>query len=233
MSEFLRIFAPSVDVDVKVLMGDGPATPTGGIGGWVQKERPDAKSLTEWPGQGTFTQDVPIMINGFNNGDSVQGQANDLIKLGRNTEDDEVPPVFRIFGAIWMPWLSYVLEGIEWGTEEDQVIREVDNTLYRQELTLHIAEYEDPDQIRLKRVRHAFGTSKGGGTNFPGNVYIAHKGDTLAKIAAKVYGDRTRWKVLAKKNGIRDPNNVLKTGRRIKLAANPWAGKDKDNGDQD
>jgi phage tail protein X len=224
MSEFLRILAPSVNVDLKVLMGAGAATPTGGIGGWTQEERPDAKNLTEWKGNSTVTQDIPILINGFMDGNNVQGQANDIIALGRNPEDDEVPPVFRMFGAIWFPWFAWVLEGISWGEEPgDEVIRDTDTTLLRQELTLHVAEFEDPDQIRIKRIRHAFGVGKGGGVNAPGNIYIVHKGDTIASIAAKVYGDRSVWKVLAKKNGIRDPNAELKPGREIKLPANPWA----------
>lgn len=228
MSEFLRILAPSVDVDLKVLMGDGAATPTGGIGGWVQKERPDAKSLTEWPGNGTFTQDIPILINGFMDDNSVQGQANDIIALGRKTDDDEVPPVFRIFGAIWMQWLPYVLEGVDWGEE---VIRDTDTRLLRQELILHVAEYEDPDQIRIKkRKRAGFGTGKGGGTNFPGNVYIVRKGDTLIKIAMKIYGDRNVWKKLAAKNNIRDPNKELEVGSEIKLPSNPWGDGKKSNG---
>lgn len=219
MSEFLRIVAPSADIDLKVLMGDGPATLTGGIGGWQQMQRPDAKSLTEWSGQDTVTQSVPVLINGFRQGQSVQGQANDIIALGRNTEKDEVPPVFRIFGAIWLQHLPWVLEEIDWG---DEVIRDVETNLLRQELTLHIAEFEDPDQIRLKRIRHPYGTGKGGGTNYPGKKYIVHKGDTLIKIASKVYGDRTRWKVLAQKNDIRDPNKELTPGRVINLPANPW-----------
>jgi hypothetical protein len=222
MSEYLRILAPSADVDIKVLMGDGPATITGGIGGWQQVERPDAKSLTEWSGQGTVTQSVPLMLNGFKQGDSIQGQANDIIALGRNTTDDEVPPVFRMFGAIHFQWLPWVLEDVEW---TDEVIRDNDTTLLRQEVILHVAEFEDPDEIRLTRIRHAFGTGKGGGTNFPGNQYIVRKGDDLIKIAAKVYGDRTRWKVLAKKNGIRDPNKELQPGRVINLPANPWGDK--------
>lgn len=226
MSEFLRILAPSVDVDLRVLMGDGPATPTGGVGGWQQQPRPDAKSLTEWSGQDTFTQSVPILINGYKEENSVQGQANDIIALGRNTTDDEVPPVFRIFGAIWMPWLQWVLEDVEW---TDEVIRDTDTTLLRQEVVLHIAEFEDPDEVRIKRVRHPYGTGKGGGTNYPTNEYIVHKGDTVKKIAAKVYGDPSRWKVIADKNNIRDPNKELKPGRIIKLPANPWKDKNGKN----
>jgi hypothetical protein len=225
MSEFLRILAPSADVDTKILMGDGAATITGGVGGWQQVKRPDAKSLTEWSGQDTITQSVPLMINGFKLGNSVQGQANDIIALGRNTTDDEVPPVFRMFGAIHFQWLPWVLESVEWLDGEEDVIRDNDTTLLRQAVILHVAEFEDPDQIRLKRIRHAFGTGKGGGTNYPGNQYIVRKGDDLIKIAAKVYGDRTRWKVLAKKNDIRDPNKELQPGRVINLPANPWSDK--------
>jgi hypothetical protein len=223
VSEFIHIVAPSANVDLRCLMGDGPATPTGGIGGWQQVPRPDAKSLTEWSGQDTFTQSIPLLINGWNDGNSVQGQANDIIALGRKTDGDEVPPVFRISGAIHMPWLLWVLEDVEWLDGEEDVIRDTDTTLLRQAVILHVAEYEDPDQIRIKRIRHPFGTGKGGGTNFPGNEYIVHKGDTCNKIAAKVYGDRTRGKVIADKNNIRDPNKELDPGRSLKLPANPWA----------
>lgn len=219
MSEFIRILAPSAGVDLKCLMGDGPATPTGGLGGWQQVPRPDAKSLTEWSGQDTVTQSIPLLINGFKEGNSVQGQANDIIALGRNTEGDEVPPVFRIFGAIHFQWLQWVLEEVEW---TDEVIRDPDTTLLRQEVVLKVAEFEDPDQFRSERVRHPFGTSKGGGTNYPGSQYVAHKDDTCNIIAAKVYGDRTRGKVIADKNNIRDPNKELKPGTIIKLPTNPW-----------
>lgn len=217
MSGFLHIVAPSVDVDVEILMGAGPATPVGGLGGWQQKERPDAKAMTEWTGQETVMQSIPLLLNGFMEGNSIQGQANDIIALGRKTTDDEVPPVFRMFGPIHFGWLPWVLESVDWGEAEDQVIRDENTRLMRQEVTLHVAEYEGPDSIRTKRIRHPFGTSAGGGTNFPTNIYIVHKGDTLAKIAAKVYGDRSRWKEIGAKNGINDPNQELKVGRELKL----------------
>lgn len=213
MSGFIRILAPSVGVDIRVLMGEGPATPDGGIGGWQQMPRPDAKSLTEWSGQDTITQSIPILMNGFIEDNNIQGQANDIIALGRKTTGDEVPPVFRMFGPIHFQWLPWVLESVEWGEE---VIRDNETNLMRQECTLHVAEYEDPDQIRVKRLRHAYSIGKGGGVG-PSNEYIVHKGDTLAIIAAKVYGDRSRWKVIGKKNDIRDPNKELKPGSVIRL----------------
>lgn len=217
MSGKLHIVAPSVDVDVEILMGNGPATPNGGLGGWQQKERPDAKSMTEWTGQETIMQSVPLLLNGFMEGNSIQGQANDIIALGRKTVDDEVPPVFRMFGPIHFGWLPWVLESIDWGEAEDQVIRDSNTRLMRQEVTLHVAEYEGPDSIRTKRIRKAFGTGATIGIGAPGNVYIVSDGDTLGKIAAKLYGDRSRWKEIGDKNGINDPNQELKAGRELKL----------------
>jgi hypothetical protein len=187
------------------------------MGGWQQKERPDAKSLTEWTGQPSVTQSIPLLLNGFMEGNSIQGQANDIIALGRKTTDDEVPPIFRLFGPVHFGWLQWVLEGVDWGEAEEDVIRDNNEVLLRQAVVLHVAEFVDPDEIRTKRIRHPFGTSAGGGTNFPGNVYIVHKGDTLGIIASKVYGDRSRWKEIGEKNGIRDPNKELDPGREIKL----------------
>jgi len=48
-------------------------------------------------------------------------------------------------------------------------------------------------------------------------TYVVRKGDTLAKIAARVYGNANRWHEIAKLNGIRAPHKVLKVGRRLKV----------------
>lgn len=48
--------------------------------------------------------------------------------------------------------------------------------------------------------------------------YKVKKGDTLLKLANKLYGDPQRWRYLADKNKIKNPKNTkkLKTGTKIK-----------------
>jgi LysM repeat protein len=54
-------------------------------------------------------------------------------------------------------------------------------------------------------------------TGAPGTYTIA-PGDTLAKIAARLYGDATRWRVIANANPGLNPNRLL-IGQVIKLPA--------------
>lgn len=47
-------------------------------------------------------------------------------------------------------------------------------------------------------------------------TYTVKKGDTLSRIAAKVYGNANRWPEIAKKNNIRDPRK-LRVGQKLKI----------------
>ena len=58
-------------------------------------------------------------------------------------------------------------------------------------------------------------------TGAPGTYTIA-PGDTLGEIATRLYGDATRWRVIARANPGLDPNRLL-IGQVIKLPALPAA----------
>jgi LysM repeat protein len=58
-------------------------------------------------------------------------------------------------------------------------------------------------------------------TGAPGTYTIA-PGDTLGEIATRLYGDATRWRVIARANPGLDPNRLL-VGQVIKLPALPAA----------
>ncbi len=45
---------------------------------------------------------------------------------------------------------------------------------------------------------------------------MVRKGDTLSKIAARVYGNANRWPEIAELNGIRNPKNVT-VGQSLKV----------------
>lgn len=50
----------------------------------------------------------------------------------------------------------------------------------------------------------------------PPNVYIVKKGDTLWAISKKYYGTGSKWKIIADRNGVKDPKK-LPIGKRLVL----------------
>jgi phage tail protein X len=222
--QLIHIVSKEADVDLEILMGEGAATLTGGIGGWETEGRPDAIGVSKWTGGDPITQDIPVLLNGYIKGNSIQGQMNELARLGRNTTNDEEPPLFQMFGPINYPQLDWVLESIEWG----EVERDDDRSLLRQAAVLKVIEFRDGEDLKVRNRRKGKKKRSNGGTTAPGSSYTTRKGDTLASIAANLYGDRSVWKKIADKNGLRDPNKELKPGTKLKLPKNPYGS----NGDQ-
>lgn len=216
MTPLYRIVSNKPKINVSLTPGPLPPQPTAGYGGWVEYARPKAIPFTIWEGGTARKQDISVMIDGFATGESVEADVELVKRLGRppNQKDDTPPPVFRVFGPIHESGSRFVLEALEFGA----VIRDDDGTILRQELTLKLIEYVDPDEIRLRRKKAqkkiAFGDPI---IEHHSQIYEAKKGDTLKKIAAKFYGDASRWKTLSELNNIRDPNKKLTPGQKIKL----------------
>jgi nucleoid-associated protein YgaU len=98
--------------------------------------------------------------------------------------------------------------------EEGEVLRlprSLGGNISRYQATLKVMEFINPDQIRLKRRKRAR-------KRFP-VFYVVRKGDTLLKIAHKVYGDKSKWKKIgeAQTPKIRDPRKQLKPGRKLRI----------------
>jgi nucleoid-associated protein YgaU len=210
----LRLVCADPKVDIKVQMGDGPATPTGGAAGWEITSRTGGRrAITTRTSPPPFQQDVPIYLNGLHQGNSVQRQLDAILSLG---EEDALP--FRAFGPIHRG------DGRLWvfGGEPDfgEAIRDEDeeNTLLRQRLTLKLMQYVRPDVVKERRRRR--GKSSGGriAQNVAvGGTYTTSKGDTLQSIAAALYNDWREWKSIANKNGLSDPTRKLPAGKVLKL----------------
>lgn len=211
-------------INIRVPMGDGPALITGGLGGWQTIDRQDDIAATDWVGQGPLTQDVPLFLDGYGDGESVMPQMQTIFKLARDvTGNENVPPVFQIDGPIFFPEAHWVLP--EGGIDLDpaSTIRNDNGGLLRQAFTLHLLEFVKPDEVRLrgkkKTPKHQRGEpGRTGGTAFPGKSYTVPKGgQSLHEIAALLYGDASEWKAIGAKNDIADPNRKLPAGKVLKL----------------
>ena len=216
----IRIKAKHPAIDITVPLGAGVAAPSG-FGGWEEVPRLEDVAATQWKGQAPLRQDVPIMLNGWGARNSVQPLLNEILKLGRDVRGNEhAPPVFQLISdAIHFSGMYWVLpsDGIELSTDEDDVIRGRDGTLYRQALTLHCLEFVRPDEIRLRgKKKHTtrFGLDR---TADPVEHKVTAGARTLEKIAALVFGNWKRWKEIGDLNGISDPTRVLPIGRVLRL----------------
>jgi hypothetical protein len=208
----LHIVAREAHLDFWVDMGDGPATLTGGLGGWQTVERIDDVALTDWVGQGPLTQDIPVMLDGYPD-ESVERDLKNILALGRDTEGP--PPVFEIDGPIYFPEAHWVLPDGGIALDPGSTIRSDNGTILRQALTLSVLEYVPPDEVRLrgkKRHKDRFGVADNRAL-----TVVTKPGDNLAKIAAREFGDWRKWTLIGPKNSIADPHRILPAGRVIRL----------------
>lgn len=199
----LRCGDPHVNIEVN--MGDGPATPTAGFAGWEVISRVRRKGMTGYVGVPPFQQDVPVFLDGYADGESVEQHLAQLLSLG----DDAV---FWADGPIWRPRQHYVFgEEPEFG----ETIRAQDGTLVRQALTLKLMEYVPAD---VSGPRKKGNPKRTGGTEFPGNTYtVAQGGETLHEVAARLYGDWHEWRAIGKRNDIANPLRKLPARMVLKL----------------
>lgn len=201
----LHLICDNPQVDLKVNMGDGPATPTAGFAAREVIQRNQRKGMTAYAGPSPFQQDVPVLLDGYRENRSVERTLEQLLSLG----DDAV---FKAYGPIHREGIDYVFgEEPEFGTEPGkEVIRAGDGTLLRQALTLKLMEYVPATVVG--HPHHKMGI----GQAVPVS-YRTKQGDTLIKIAQAVYHDWRRWKEIGQKNGISDPHRVLPAGKELRL----------------
>jgi nucleoid-associated protein YgaU len=122
------------------------------------------------------------------------------------------PPQVKISGhSVPKPGpVLWVIENLQWGTNvlSDFASNGVFARL-RQDCVISLLEYRADDRVAFKGIKPgavtASKTSKGK-SGWP-KTYTVVKGDTLSKIAAKFYGQPSKWSIIAKANNIRDPNN--------------------------
>lgn len=217
----VRIIAKNPEIDISVPMGDGPAYPTGGLGGWVPVPLVDDVAGVDWEGQAGLTEDVPLLLNGYEKDDPVDREWNTIKKLGRGPNGDQRrPPVFTVYGPTDSPdGKAWVLGADGITVNPDTILkRNGSGELLRIEFVLHLLEYISPEVIKDRRRKKRAMQRSGVADNVAvGGTYTTKKGDTLQSIAAELLNDWRRWEEIGAKNGLSDPTRKLPAGKRLKL----------------
>lgn len=192
-------------------LGDETARPSGGGPQYADEARPERGGLTVYTGDALIKLDVPVLLDGWKAQVDQQPLLNRIISIARGQATGERPPDFIATGPIPFSGLRCVMEQPDFG---DRMLG-ANGVLYRQELTLKLVEFVDPDAVTIERRDAGGAGARGASGSVP--IYITKEGDTLIRISTKLYGNPGKAKELGDANGIRDIRKKLKGGVRIKL----------------
>lgn len=194
---------------VEFLVGDGPATITGGFDGqWETVSRPRRPSLTRYVGRGPIMQDVPVLIDGFRAERSIQMLMDAWLYWQTLSGPDSHPTIWKVDGPIHYPRKRWVISNI---TFED-AIRDQQGELVRQAVTLSLMEFVAGDRLRVRRKPLKLKPRKE-----KVGAKVPTKGLTMRQLARKYYGTVKAAKPLgaAQKPPVKDMRKKLH--RKIKL----------------
>lgn len=197
--------APALRVIAYV--GEAPPTRSEGYGGFEEIQRPRRTAFLEWRGRSLPRLALDLVLDGWATGASQEGFIRNLERWAQPAPEtgNQPPPIFVGGPVPTDPTVPWVIDALEWG---DDVLRREDGQRVRQGFTLTLLEFVQPD-LALRRSAAPKAATR---------TYVVKAGEHLGEIAARQLGKASRWREIARLNGIRDPKSV-KAGQRIKLPA--------------
>jgi nucleoid-associated protein YgaU len=189
---------------VVALLQDQGAHPAATGAEWEVVARPQKEGVTEWKGNRNRELELALRLDRWIAGGDVERQIDQLEEMVRT------PLTVRVVGPIPYWGVRWAIQTIDYGDyrRDDTTARRV-----RQDFTLHLLEYVQPDT--LVKIPRAGAEPK------PTRTYTIVKGDDLQKIAQKALGKASRWPEIAKLNagmrGIKLDPKKFKVGAKIKV----------------
>lgn len=190
---------------------NGPAIVTAGYGGWSRIARPRRKALTEWVGRDSVSIEIAFIMSDFakNRGAYIEDKCQILDELAGVEAGDPEPPLLELHsdppGVIPHSYerashVRWFIETLTW--DKDAIRYNQNGNRIHVSGTITLTQYVADTRLRMSKRKKKKGDSRG-----RRKTYRVKKGDTLYKIAARkdVYGDRHKWRRIAKANKIRDP----------------------------
>lgn len=238
---WVRIDSIAPPLSVLARLGQNAPTIDSGFGGWNEVTRPWRPPITTFAAPPALHLTLPIMLDGFSTGTSVERSIAHLQAMGQPTASDGATPRIRIStrgSAVPFTDRTWLLNDIQWGSE---AIMDDNGNRVRQDLSLVLIEYVEDVYITqlsaAQRVRStaAAAKTKAGAPHkrvvsktpravFAGTVarrpptsaLAGGSGEDLLSVAARELGDANRWTEITALNGIRDPR-YIRLGQVIRL----------------
>jgi hypothetical protein len=229
---WVRIYSTDPPISVTARLSDARPNVTAGYGGWTEVTRPRRRPLSVWVGSPALRLDLPILLDRFRDGASVERQISQLEQLATPSAADGEPPRVRFAArgaAVPHQGRLWVIDSLTWG---DTALMNTAGDRTRQQVTLGLMEYivdvrvgEDSAAIRNRRTKERAKTKAGAPQKrivaSHGRASASHSrtagkstssdfgaGEDLLSIASRLYGDADRWPEIAQANGIRDPRSI-------------------------
>ena len=133
----------------------------------------------------------------------VREETNKIVTLTRIERDEDQPRVCEIAWGKAPVGSDFPFVGAISSLTQKFVQFKRDGTPVRANLTVTLIEFLDPKLDKLR-------------TDPELTTHVIRGGDSLSNIAAELYRDPTRWRIIAEANNIDDPRD-LEVGRRLTI----------------
>jgi hypothetical protein len=224
---YVRFVSVARGVTVDAALGDGLVVSSGGGGGWEEIARPRKRPIVSWTAGVAYRLAVPILLDRFVENRTVQPDIDLLEAMARGFKGATGPSPVRVVlpgGQPHSAKVDWVIEDIAWEGEE-RGSRSGRRT--RATGTVTLLEFT-ADELVSKAPAGKFRRDSNPGDR--PRTYVWKKGDTLAKVAQRLLGDKDRAREIAKLNKVRDPSRI-DVGDKLKIPRGKKdSGKKRDSG---
>jgi hypothetical protein len=135
--------------------------------------------------------------------DDVRKKTNEIVKLTLINKSFQRPPVCRVTWGNPPKGSDFPFDGVITDLTQTFTLFKRDGTPVRATLSVTFKEFLKPLDDQRK-------------TDPEQTTHVVKRGDTLSSIAAQLYGDPKRWRVIAEANSLDDPR-YLEIGRFLSI----------------